>query len=336
MWDLRHLRREERRLGTHALDVRHGVRQLRDQLLLMCVCESVCVRACVRACVRGTATVSKRRVCRDQGTSTGSTGKVRGEYAGGTGQPRGASTALAAAARARARGQGRLCGRRTVECSSMDLLEDCVSSCSLTTSVERWSSTLVPLAWPDAAASASLARTCALTHALTSKSCSPKALKVSSIPAVARRAPRDGTRRLARAPAPAGQPPGVLLVPPSPSGSTSALTNSSREQRPLRSRERAERTPATRAGGTYPRAAGSETAAAMSKKRVAIVGSGNWGCAIAKIVANNAARHNHLHEEVGTPARRVPPRSRAAAACPAAVPSVPRDARVPLARGRAR
>jgi len=129
---------------------------------------------------------------------------------------------------------------------------------------------------------------------------------------------------------------GVLLVPPSPSGSTSALTNSSREQRPLRSRERAERTPATRAGGTYPRAAGSETAAAMSKKRVAIVGSGNWGCAIAKIVANNAARHNHLHEEVGTPARRVPPRSRAAAACPAAVPSVPRDARVPLARGRAR
>eukprot|EP00802_Teleaulax_amphioxeia_P004679 Tamp_04683.p2 GENE.Tamp_04683~~Tamp_04683.p2 ORF type:complete len:402 (+),score=90.27 Tamp_04683:61-1206(+) len=36
----------------------------------------------------------------------------------------------------------------------------------------------------------------------------------------------------------------------------------------------------------------------MSKKRVAIVGSGNWGCAIAKIVANNAARHNHLHEEV--------------------------------------
>ena len=37
----------------------------------------------------------------------------------------------------------------------------------------------------------------------------------------------------------------------------------------------------------------------MSKKRVAIVGSGNWGCAIAKIVGNNAARHNHLHEEVG-------------------------------------
>ena len=333
MWDLRHLRREERRLGTHALDVRHGVRQLRDQLLLMCVCESVCVRACVRACVCATATVSKRRVCRDQGTSTGSTGEVRGEYAGGTGQPRGASTALAAAARARARGQGRLCGRRTVECSSMDLLEDCVSSCSLTTSVERWSSTLVPLAWPDAAASASLARTCALTHALTSKSCSPKALKVSSIPAVARRAPRDGTRRLARAPAPAGQPPPVFSLSPSFSKrSTSALTNSSREQRPLRSRERAERTPATDSVC----AAGSETAAAMSKKRVAIVGSGNWGCAIAKIVANNAARHNHLHEEVGTPARRVPPRSRAAAACPAAVPSVPRDARVPLARGRAR
>ena len=34
------------------------------------------------------------------------------------------------------------------------------------------------------------------------------------------------------------------------------------------------------------------------KKRVAIVGSGNWGCAIAKIVGQNCARHNHLEEEV--------------------------------------
>ena len=36
----------------------------------------------------------------------------------------------------------------------------------------------------------------------------------------------------------------------------------------------------------------------MTKKKVAIVGSGNWGCAIAKIVGTNAARHNHLNEEV--------------------------------------
>lgn len=35
-----------------------------------------------------------------------------------------------------------------------------------------------------------------------------------------------------------------------------------------------------------------------AKKRVAIVGSGNWGCAIAKIVGQNAQRHNHLEEEV--------------------------------------
>jgi glycerol-3-phosphate dehydrogenase len=35
-----------------------------------------------------------------------------------------------------------------------------------------------------------------------------------------------------------------------------------------------------------------------AKKRVAIVGSGNWGCAIAKIVGNNCQRHNHLEEEV--------------------------------------
>ena len=83
----------------------------------------------------------------------------------------------------RAGAQALSCGRLTVECSSMDLLEDCVSSCSLTTSVARWSSTLVPLALSAAAASASLARTCALTHALTAKSRSPKALNVSSIPA---------------------------------------------------------------------------------------------------------------------------------------------------------
>jgi hypothetical protein len=38
------------------------------------------------------------------------------------------------------------------------------------------------------------------------------------------------------------------------------------------------------------------------KKRVAIVGSGNWGCAIAKIVGNNATRHNHLEDEVAPPA----------------------------------
>jgi hypothetical protein len=88
----------------------------------------------------------------------------------------------------RAGAQALRCGRLTVECSSMDLLEDCVSSCSLTTSVARWSSTLVPLALSAAAASASLARTCALTHALTSKSRSPKALSVSSIPASRARA----------------------------------------------------------------------------------------------------------------------------------------------------
>ena len=35
-----------------------------------------------------------------------------------------------------------------------------------------------------------------------------------------------------------------------------------------------------------------------AKQRVAIVGSGNWGCAIAKIVGQNAQRHNHLEEEV--------------------------------------
>ena len=34
------------------------------------------------------------------------------------------------------------------------------------------------------------------------------------------------------------------------------------------------------------------------KKRVAIIGSGNWGCAIAKIVGQNCARVNHLEEEV--------------------------------------
>ena len=36
----------------------------------------------------------------------------------------------------------------------------------------------------------------------------------------------------------------------------------------------------------------------MAKKRVAIIGSGNWGCAIAKIVGMNCARVNHLEEEV--------------------------------------
>eukprot|EP00960_Hanusia_phi_P029794 748181-Hanusia_phi.AAC.2 len=34
------------------------------------------------------------------------------------------------------------------------------------------------------------------------------------------------------------------------------------------------------------------------KKRVAIVGSGNWGCAIAKIVGNNCTHHPHLEDEV--------------------------------------
>ena len=40
------------------------------------------------------------------------------------------------------------------------------------------------------------------------------------------------------------------------------------------------------------------TPSMTEKKRVAIVGSGNWGCAIAKIVGQNAQRHNHLEEEV--------------------------------------
>mgnify|MGYP003692611523 CR=1 FL=1 len=40
--------------------------------------------------------------------------------------------------------------------------------------------------------------------------------------------------------------------------------------------------------------------AAGGKKRVAIVGSGNWGTAIAKIVGKNCARLPHLEEEVGS------------------------------------
>ena len=70
----------------------------------------------------------------------------------------------------------------------------------------------------------------------------------------------------------------------------------------------------------------------MTKKKVAIVGSGNWGCAIAKIVGANAARHNHLNEEVipfHTPTKPPPPRPpmswvlacRAGVACAVAVPT---------------
>ena len=58
---------------------------------------------------------------------------------------------------------------------------------------------------------------------------------------------------------------------------------------------------ATPTAGTGATMAGSFRNPEM-KKRVAIVGSGNWGCAIAKIVGNNATRHNHLEDEVAPPA----------------------------------
>jgi len=36
----------------------------------------------------------------------------------------------------------------------------------------------------------------------------------------------------------------------------------------------------------------------MSAKKVCVVGSGNWGCAIAKIIAKNCARHSEFQDEV--------------------------------------
>jgi len=36
----------------------------------------------------------------------------------------------------------------------------------------------------------------------------------------------------------------------------------------------------------------------VGPKRVTVVGSGNWGCAIAKIIAHNAARHGEFHNDV--------------------------------------
>lgn len=187
-----------------------------------------------------------------------------------------------------------------------------MSSCSLTTSVERWSSTLVPLALSAAAASASLARTCALTHALTSKSRSPKALKVSSIPSSppawvpkAQQLTETRTKTAER---------GVYVtasVPqPSLDGVHRVLTGcifsgAFRQSRGLSGRDtyhREQHTSDELAVAAADRIARSKSkcdpTCAMTKKKVAIVGSGNWGCAIAKIVGANAARHNHLNEEV--------------------------------------